>query len=55
VGGRDEGERLPGTIATNVLAFERGAIVFRVHDVAQNADALAVAAATVSRDVGRGA
>jgi dihydropteroate synthase len=45
-GGRDEGQRLPGTIATNVLALERGATVFRVHDVAQNADALAVAAAT---------
>ena len=54
-GGRDEGHRLPGTIATNVLAFERGATVFRVHDVAQNADALAVAAATVSRDAGAGA
>ncbi len=54
-GGRDEGHRLPGTIATNVLALERGATVFRVHDVAQNADALAVAAATVSRDVGAGA
>jgi dihydropteroate synthase len=54
-GGRAEGERLPGTIATNVLALERGASVFRVHDVAQNADALAVAAATVSRDVGAGA
>ena len=52
VGGRDEGERLPGTIATNVLALERGASVFRVHDVAQNADALAVAAATVRTDVG---
>ena len=24
-GGRDEGERLPGTIATNVIALERGA------------------------------
>ena len=52
VGGRDEGERLPGTIATNVLALERGASVFRVHDVAQNADALAVATATVRSDVG---
>jgi dihydropteroate synthase len=51
-GGRGEGERLPGTIATNVLALERGASVFRVHDVAQNADALAVAAATVRADVG---
>jgi dihydropteroate synthase len=54
-GGRDESERLPGTIATNVLALERGASVFRVHDVAQNADALKVAAATFSRDVGTGA
>ena len=35
-GGRDEDERLPGTIATNVLALERGASVFRVHDVAQS-------------------
>ena len=52
VGGRAEDERLPGTIATNVLALERGASVFRVHDVAQNADALAVAAATVRTDVG---
>ncbi|HMJ95268.1 MAG TPA: dihydropteroate synthase [Thermoleophilaceae bacterium] len=51
-GGRDEGERLPGTIATNVLALERGASVFRVHDVAQNVDALTVAAATVRSDVG---
>jgi dihydropteroate synthase len=41
-------ERLPGTIATNVMAFERGASIFRVHDVAPVADALAVAAATLS-------
>ncbi|HZB07021.1 MAG TPA: dihydropteroate synthase [Thermoleophilaceae bacterium] len=54
-GGRDEGDRLPGTIATNVLALERGASVFRVHDVAQNRDALQVAAATFSPDVGAGA
>ena len=47
-GGRPEGERLPGTIATNVLALERGASVFRVHDVAPVADALEVAAATVA-------
>jgi dihydropteroate synthase len=47
-GGRPEGERLPGTIATNVLALERGASVFRVHDVAPLADALTVAAATVA-------
>ncbi len=46
-GGRDESERLPGTIATNVLAFERGATVFRVHDVAEVTDALKVSAAVV--------
>ena len=46
-GGRSESERLPGTIATNVLALERGASVFRVHDVAEVTDALTVAAATV--------
>jgi dihydropteroate synthase len=47
-GGRAEHERLAGTIATSVLAYERGARVFRVHDVSAVADALAVAAATVS-------
>ena len=49
--GRDEPvaatERLEGTIATNVLAYERGARVFRVHDLAPVRDALAVAAATL--------
>lgn len=39
--------RLPGTLATNVLALERGASVFRVHDVAPVREALAVAAATL--------
>jgi dihydropteroate synthase len=48
-GGKPEGERLPGTIATNVLALERGASIFRVHDVASVLDALTVAAATVNR------
>jgi dihydropteroate synthase len=47
VGGRPADERLPGTIATNVMALERGASVFRVHDVAPVADALAIATATV--------
>jgi dihydropteroate synthase len=40
-------DRLPGTIASNVLAYERGASVFRVHDVARVREALAVAAATL--------
>jgi dihydropteroate synthase len=47
-GREDPGERVPATIATNVLAYERGARVFRVHDVRPVHDALLVAAATVS-------
>ena len=47
--GRPEKERLPGTIATNVIALERGARIFRVHDVAEVAEALTVAAATLGR------
>jgi dihydropteroate synthase len=43
----DAQHRLAGTIATNVLALERGASVFRVHDVGQVREALAVAAATL--------
>jgi len=38
-------DRVPGTLATNVLALERGASVFRVHDVRPARDALVVAAA----------
>jgi dihydropteroate synthase len=45
--GRDAGDRVAGTIATNVLALAAGARVFRVHDVAEAHDALAVAAATL--------
>jgi len=41
-------DRLAGTVATNVMALERGASVFRVHDVAPLAAALAVASATLS-------
>jgi dihydropteroate synthase len=46
----DPHERVPGTIAANVLAFERGARVFRVHDVAEARQALEVASATLQRD-----
>ncbi len=45
--GRSEGERMAGTVAANVVAYERGASIFRVHDVAATSDALRVAAATV--------
>jgi dihydropteroate synthase len=40
-------ERLAGTLVTNALAYERGASVFRVHEVAAVRDALAVTAATL--------
>jgi dihydropteroate synthase len=40
-------DRLPGTLASSVLAYERGARVFRVHDVAPVRQALGVAAATL--------
>jgi dihydropteroate synthase len=46
--GREVDDRVAGTIATNVLAYERGARVFRVHDVAAVGDALAVTAATIA-------
>ena len=48
--GREIGDRVAGTIATNVLALERGAAIFRVHDVAAVHDALVVAAATLRPD-----
>jgi dihydropteroate synthase len=41
-------DRVEGTLATNVLALERGATVFRVHDVAPTVAALRVAAATLA-------
>jgi dihydropteroate synthase len=47
--GRDVAGRVHGTVATCVLGLERGARVFRVHDVAAVADGLAVAAATLLR------
>jgi dihydropteroate synthase len=39
------GDRLFGTVATNVIAYERGATLFRVHDIRANKEALEVAAA----------
>jgi dihydropteroate synthase len=46
--GREVDDRVAATIATQVLAYERGARIFRVHDVAPVRDALTVTAATVS-------
>jgi dihydropteroate synthase len=45
--GRDVAGRAVATAAANVLAYERGARVFRVHDVAVTRDALALATATL--------
>lgn len=49
------GERLYGTIGANVAALDRGALVFRVHDVAPNRQALDVAWAVAQRGPCRGA
>jgi dihydropteroate synthase len=46
--GRPLDERVPATIATNVIAYEHGARIFRVHDVAPVCDALKVTAATLA-------
>jgi dihydropteroate synthase len=45
--GKPQHEREHATTATNVIAYERGASIFRVHDVRAAVDALKVAAATV--------
>jgi dihydropteroate synthase len=47
--GRELGERLGGTIASNVLALAAGADVFRVHDVAEARQALDAAEAILGR------
>ncbi len=46
ISGQEIEGRVPGTIATNVIALGNGAEVFRVHDVAAVAQALDLAAAT---------
>jgi dihydropteroate synthase len=45
--GRPEQERGPASLAAAVLAYERGASMLRVHEVAASRDALMVAGATV--------
>ena len=41
-------DRVAGTVAANVVAYEKGATLFRVHDVRANREALAVARAVRS-------
>ncbi len=45
LGSEDAEDRLFGTVATNVIGYERGATLFRVHDLRANKEALEVAAA----------
>jgi dihydropteroate synthase len=46
-GVEEAAERVFGTVATTVLAYERGAALFRVHDVRASSEALAVAEAVL--------
>jgi dihydropteroate synthase len=46
---REVGDRIGGTVATNVLALAQGADVFRVHDVAEARQALDVAGLILGR------
>jgi dihydropteroate synthase len=50
-GVRAPAERVSGTVGANVAALERGARIFRVHDVAANRHALDVAWAIIHGDV----
>jgi dihydropteroate synthase len=46
-GVQEAAERVFGTVATTVLAYDKGATLFRVHDVRANCEALAVAEAVL--------
>jgi dihydropteroate synthase len=48
--GTGVGDRLGGTIASNVVAYANGAQMLRVHDVGPTRDALAIADAILHRD-----
>lgn len=53
VTGREAADRAAGTAATSVILRLKGAHLFRVHDVAINVDALAVADAMLARETSR--
>ena len=53
VTGREAADRAAGTAATSVILRLKGAHLFRVHDVAINVDALAVADAMLARETVR--
>ena len=48
--GRPVDERLYGGLAVTVMAYERGARIVRVHDVAPTVDALRMAHAVIMSD-----
>ena len=48
IDGSEAGERLGGSVASSVMAYERGADVLRVHDVAEVRQALRVAGAILA-------
>ena len=50
--GREVGDRLGGSIATNVLGLVHGADVLRVHDVAETIQAVRVAERIIGPDGG---
>jgi dihydropteroate synthase len=50
--GRDVGDRLGGTIASNVLAMRSGAEILRVHDVAEVRQALVISEAVLAAGSG---
>lgn len=43
ISGSDTSGRLPGTIASNIIALIKGASIFRVHDVKENKQAIELA------------
>ena len=55
VSGRESEARDAATAATSVALRLKGAVLFRVHNVAMNADALAVADAILAREAGNSA
>lgn len=45
----DRDERMPGTVATTVMGYERGCSIFRVHDVKENYQALMMTKAILGK------
>jgi dihydropteroate synthase len=48
--GRDNPDRLAGTIATNIVAALAGAAIIRVHDVAEHVEAMRMLSAVLNAE-----